>query len=147
MAVQDKPTVSYESVTDDLLREIVQKIVTAFNPQKVILFGSRAYGKPAPDSDVDLLIVTNALKTRSFFERRRAVSDLFPHRRFALDVIVCTPAELEQLVKQGPAFFRQVVTQGKVLYERRGHRLDTQGRVRLSERAHPATPAQDPPAG
>ena len=147
MAVQGKPSIPYASVTDDLLREIVQKIVTAFNPQKVILFGSRAYGKPAPDSDVDLLVVTNALKTRSVFERHRAVSDLFPHRRFALDVIVRTPAELEQLVEQGPTFFKQVVMQGKVLYERRGHRLDTKGRVRLSERAHPAPSAQDAPAG
>lgn len=141
MTIQGKSSLPYVSVTDDLLREIVQKIVTAFNPQKIILFGSRAYGKPAPDSDVDLLIVTNALKTRSVFERHRAVSDLFPHRRFALDVIVRTPAELEQLVEQGPTFFKQVVTQGKVLYERRGHRLDTQGRVRLSERTHPAPPA------
>ncbi len=146
MAVQVKSSIPYTPVTDDLLREIVQRIVTAFDPQKVILFGSRAYGQPAPDSDVDLLVVTNALKTRSVFERHRAVSDLFPHRRFALDVIVRTPAELEQLVEQGPAFFK-VLTQGKVLYERRGHRLDTKGRVRLSKRAHPAAPAQDVPAG
>ena len=115
-------------VTDDLLREITQQIVAAFAPEAVILFGSRAYGQPEPDSDIDLLVVTDALKTRSVFERHRAVSDLFPHRRFALDVMVCTPAEMRQLVKHGPAFFNEIITQGKVLYERRGRRLAAKGR-------------------
>jgi predicted nucleotidyltransferase len=117
-----------EPVTDDLLREITRQIVTAFAPEAVILFGSRAYGQPEPDSDIDLLVVTDALKSRSVFERHRAVSDLFSHRRFALDVIVRTPAELRQLVKRGPAFFNEIVTQGKVLYERRGRRLAAKGR-------------------
>ena len=127
MSSQAHLAAPYIPVTDDLLREITRQIVETFDPDQVILFGSHAYGVPEPDSDVDLLIVTNALKTRSVFERHRAVSDLFPSRRFALDVIVRTPAELRQLVKQGPAFFREIVTQGKVLYERRGHRLAAKG--------------------
>jgi predicted nucleotidyltransferase len=147
MFTQIKSDISYTPVTDDLLREIVQRIVAAFDPETVILFGSRAYGEPAEDSDVDLLVVTDALKTRSVFERHRAVSDLFPNRRFALDVLVRTPAELDQLVKQGPAFFKEIVTQGKVLYERQRRRLGTKGRSRLSERAHPASSAQDVSAG
>lgn len=105
------------SDSDDLLRKIVQQIVANFAPKKVILFGSRAYGQPEANSDIDLLVVTDALKTRSVFERHRAVSDLFPDRRFALDVLVRTPQELEQLIKQGPTFFREIVTQGRVLYE------------------------------
>jgi predicted nucleotidyltransferase len=118
MSIPVQSNASYTLITDDLVLEIVQKIVAAFKPQKVILFGSRAYGKPTSDSDVDLLVVTNALKTRSVFERHRAVSDIFPDRRFALDVLVRTPKELEQLVNQGPAFFKEIVTRGKVLYER-----------------------------
>jgi predicted nucleotidyltransferase len=118
MSTETQSNISHMLITDELVREIVQKIVDAFKPQKVILFGSRAYGEPVPDSDVDLLVVTNALKTRSVFERHRAVSDLFPNRRFALDVLVRTPKELDQLVKQGPAFFREIVTRGRVLYER-----------------------------
>ena len=118
MSAQVQSDASYVLITDALVREIVQKIVAAFKPQKIILFGSRAYGEPAPDSDVDLLVVTNALKTHSVFERHRAVSDVFPDRRFALDVLVRTPKELEQLVNRGPAFFKEIVTRGKVLYER-----------------------------
>jgi predicted nucleotidyltransferase len=115
-------SVSYTPVTDDLMREIVQRIVTAFDPEAVILFGSRAYGEPAADSDVDLLVVADTLTGRSVFERHRAVSDLFPRRRFALDVLVRTSAEMRQLVEHGPAFFKEVVTRGKILYER-SHRL------------------------
>ncbi len=111
-------SVSWTPVTDDLLQEIVQRIVAAFDPEMIILFGSRAYGRPGQDSDVDLLVITDALNTQSVFERHRAISDLFPQRRFALDVIVRTPAELSQLLEQGHTFFREIVTQGKVLHER-----------------------------
>ena len=111
-------SVSYTLVTDDLLHEITHRIVAAFDPETVILFGSRAYGEPGLDSDVDLLVVTDALTGRSVFERHRAVSDLFPHRRFALDVLVRSPVELERLVQDGPVLFREIVTRGKILYER-----------------------------
>lgn len=147
MSVQVRSNASYTPVTDDLLQDIVQKIVLAFDPETIILFGSRACGKPVEDSDIDLLIVTNALSTQSVFERHRAISDLFSNRRFALDVLVRTPAELDQLIKQGSVFFQEIITQGKILYERRRHRLDTKGRSRLSKRAHPASPAQDSLAG
>ncbi len=143
MSTQAMSNVSYTPVTDDLLRDIVRQIVAAFDPEKVILFGSRAYGEGDKDSDIDLLIVTNALRTHSVFERHRAISDLFSNRRFALDVLVRTPAEVEQLLEQGSAFFQEIITQGQVLYERRRHRLDTKGRSGLSKRAHPAPPAQD----
>ncbi len=40
------------------LQEVVRKIVEAFDPERIILFGSFAYGNPTPDSDVDLLIIS-----------------------------------------------------------------------------------------
>jgi predicted nucleotidyltransferase len=147
MSTQVNLSISFTPVTDDLLQDIVQRVVATFDPETIILFGSRAYGEPDQDSDIDLLVVTEALHTWSVFERHRAVSDLFPHRRFALDVIVRTPDELSQLLAQGHTFFREIITQGKVLYERRSHRLDTKSRSGLSERTHPAAPAQDLSAG
>lgn len=113
-------------ITDELLNDIIERIVAAFDPHMVILFGSRARGMPEPDSDIDLLVVTDALADRSVFERHRAVSDLFPRRRFALDVLVRTSAELKQLLEHGPAFFREIMTQGKVVYER-SNRMAAQG--------------------
>ncbi len=121
-------------VTDDLLQEIAGRITTTFAPERIILFGSRAYGQPGADSDIDLLVVTDALGTASVFQRHRAVSDLFPQRRFALDVLVRTPAEMEEILRQGSTFFSEIVTQGKVLYDRRSHRLGGESRSRLPER-------------
>lgn len=106
-------------ITDRVIAEVVERIAAAFDPEMVILFGSRAYGEPCADSDIDLLVVTDKLADQSVFERHRAVSDLFPRRRFALDVLVRTPTELKRLIEHGPAFFREITTQGKIIYERR----------------------------
>jgi predicted nucleotidyltransferase len=140
-------SVSCTPVTNDLLREIVQRITAAFDPETIILFGSRAYGQAESDSDIDLLIITDALANRNVFERRRAVSDLFPHRLFALDVLVRTPAEMRELIERGPTLFKDIVTQGKILYERRPRRVAPKGRSRLPDRPYPAAAAQDTAAG
>ena len=46
-----------ESVAEEVLPEIVRRLVDEFNPEEIILFGSRAWGRPKPDSDYDLLVV------------------------------------------------------------------------------------------
>jgi len=125
----------YTPVTEELLQEITRCIVDALHPEKIILFGSNAYGEPAWDSDVDLLVVTNALQHESVFERHRAVSALFPYRRFAMDVLVRTPLELRQQLERGNSLFHEILTRGKVLYERGDSGgdggVDTQSRGRL----------------
>ncbi len=140
------PTGVQTLFTEQVLREIVERIVGALDPQAIILFGSRASGAARHDSDVDLLVITDRLADRSVFERHRAVSDLFPRRRFALDVLVRTPAEMEQLVRHGPRFFRDIVAQGRPLYERRSDRLDSKGGGGLPGRAHSAAATDDSPA-
>ena len=98
------------------LRPAIQKIVDDLNPEKIILFGSYAYGRPTPNSDVDLLIVleTNAqLKERSW-----KVSRLLLPRPFPVDILVKTPREIEKAPKSGDFFLREILRRGKVLYER-----------------------------
>jgi len=98
------------------LRPAVQKIVDELNPEKIILFGSYAYGKPTPHSDVDLLVV---LKTKaSLKERSWKVSRLLLPRPFPVDILVKTPKEIEKALKSGDFFLREILTRGKVLYER-----------------------------
>ena len=47
-----------DSTTDEaILDEMVRRIVERFNPQRIILFGSRARGEATADSDYDLLII------------------------------------------------------------------------------------------
>jgi predicted nucleotidyltransferase len=95
----------------------VRRIAETLHPEKIILFGSYAYGTPTPDSDVDLLVV---MKTRaSRVERYLAVSHLLMPRPFAVDILVRTPQEIQAALKQGDFFIDEIVSHGKVLYEQR----------------------------
>ena len=99
-----------------LISEVRAKLVKYYKPEKVILFGSQAYGRPKRDSDLDLLIIKRTRK--DFFERIREVSGLFPLRDFALDVIVRTPSELRTRLAWGDFFYKEIVTRGRILYEK-----------------------------
>ncbi len=100
------------------LPEAVRRIVQVLNPDRVVLFGSYAYGVPTVDSDVDLLIVmeTNASGT----ERYLAVCRLLRPRPFPVDIVVKTPREIKQAIEQGDPFIGEIMSRGEVLYERHG---------------------------
>jgi len=96
------------------IRKFTNEVARRFKPARIILFGSYAYGKPTPDSDVDLLVVMPC-KGRALdaaLEVRRAVDADFP-----LDLIVRTPAELRKRLALGDFFLREAVDKGIVLYE------------------------------
>lgn len=109
------PTGFQTSVADEL-PEAVARLADRLRPEKIILFGSYAYGRPTPDSDVDLLVIleTDASAT----ERYLAVSRLLYPRPFPVDILVRTPEEIEQALDTGDFFVREITTQGRVLYER-----------------------------
>ena len=86
--------VKVTKVNKKLLQEIVDRIVEAVNPEKIILFGSYAYGHPTRDSDLDLLVIVDELKEKRrelTFRIRKAL------RKFliAKDIIVATKEEIE----------------------------------------------------
>ena len=101
-------------VTPGLLREIAQKVVHAFRPKNIILFGSYAYGKPTSDSDLDLLIVMESRDRPA--ERIRKVSDLFDPRPLPMDFIVLTPVEMRQRLSGFDPFLEEVLAKGQMLY-------------------------------
>lgn len=95
----------------------IARIVSELKPEKIILFGSYAYGKPTPDSDVDLLIVMRTRATA--IDRYVLVSNVLSPREFPVDIIVKTPREIREEQKKKSSFFlREILTKGKVLYER-----------------------------
>lgn len=100
----------------EALPEVVARLARQLDPEQVILFGSYAYGTPTPDSDVDLLVIldTDAPTT----ERYLAVSHLLYPRPFPVDILVRTPEEIEQALRANDFFIREIVTRGRVLYER-----------------------------
>jgi predicted nucleotidyltransferase len=100
-----------------VIRRLVRQIAKQFKPQKIILFGSYARGNPRPESDVDLLVVmdTPLREVEQSLEIHRSLNILF-----GLDLIVYTPKHLKERVKMGDWFLRDVLKEGKVLYEFRG---------------------------
>jgi predicted nucleotidyltransferase len=95
----------------------IERIVSKLRPEKIILFGSYAYGNPTPDSDVDLLVIMNT-KAKEI-DRYVAVSNLLYPRQFPVDILVKTPKEIEEASgKKGNFFLREILTKGKVIYER-----------------------------
>jgi len=98
------------------LRPAIQKIVQELKPEKIVLFGSYAYGMPNPHSDVDLLVI---MKTKApLKERSWAVSRLLLPRPFPVDILVKTPQEVKKGLDAGDFFLKEILTRGKVLYER-----------------------------
>ncbi len=101
------------------LPQAVERIVSVLKPEKIILFGSYAYGNPTHDSDVDLLVI---METKgNYKESYRAISMLLYPRQFPVDIIVKTPKEVKEAMRGGKDnsfFIREIVKKGKVLYDR-----------------------------
>jgi predicted nucleotidyltransferase len=98
------------------LRPAIQKIVRVLAPQKIVLFGSYAYGKPNPHSDVDLLVIMETDQPHK--DRSWAVSRLLLPRPFPVDILVKTPEEVKDALESGDFFLKEILTRGVVLYER-----------------------------
>ncbi len=106
-----------ERPVSETLPSAVERIVEEIKPNKVVLFGSYAYGVPTPDSDVDLLIILETDAPGK--ERSWAVSRLLLPRPFPVDILVKTPQEVAQALAKGDFFMREILERGRVLYERR----------------------------
>lgn len=105
-------------ITATLVDYIVAKIAGAIDPCRIILFGSRSRGQATPSSDLDLFVVQDS--GRSNRQVRREIELLLWGRRFAVDLIVATPQQVERNVADGNPFYtRHILGEGKVLYERR----------------------------
>ncbi len=106
----------FEPVSAELLENIVQRIVIGAKPEKIILFGSYAYGNPTPDSDLDILIIQETPARPA--DRILRISRLLRPRPFPMDILVRTPNEIFQALEAGDSFVHEIMHQGKVLYER-----------------------------
>lgn len=100
------------------IRDVVRNIVKSFKPNRILLFGSHAYGKPTDDSDLDILIIKNTSLT--FADRAREVSQAIGRHLFPLDLIVLTPQEIRRRLKNFDPFLEEALTRGKVLYDKNG---------------------------
>jgi predicted nucleotidyltransferase len=102
-------------VTEELLQEIRRRVVEAIRPEKIVLFGSHAWGAPGVESDVDLYIVAQAAGEPSY-RRARAVYRALRGIGVPVDVVTQTPEEAERKKRVPASLVRRILLHGRVLY-------------------------------
>jgi len=102
-------------VADDMLTRIVQHIVTAVQPSKIVLFGSYAWGNPNESSDVDLFVVLSTANLPAY-KRPRLIYRCLRDFMVPFDVMVMTKQEVEEKVGVASSLPYKVMQEGRVLY-------------------------------
>jgi predicted nucleotidyltransferase len=101
-------------VTHRQIQAYATKVARQFKPERIILFGSYAYGQPTPDSDVDLLVVMEHRQRNPEMATQIRMAVNAP---FAMDLLVRTPEKVAERIALGDFFMREIVSKGTVLYE------------------------------
>ena len=107
-----------DTVTEQAIEMMVERLVDRFDPDQIILFGSQARGTVAPGSDVDLLVImpVSGSKRAKQLEMRVALHDI----AIAKDIILATPDEVARRRDIVGTIIRPALREGKVLYVRPG---------------------------
>ena len=103
-------------IGSDKIADIVTKIVSGYNPEKIILFGSYASGKPTEDSDLDLMVIKATDLSRP--QRTVQVRKMLYGAMVPIDLLVYTPQEIAESKDNIFSFVSEVLNTGKTLYER-----------------------------
>jgi predicted nucleotidyltransferase len=100
-------------ITPSQIHQVSDEIARRFQPERIILFGSYAYGTPTEDSDVDLLVVMPLPdKGRGRASDIRLSLDV----TFPLDLVVCDPDYLQKRIDMNDFFLREIIEKGEVVY-------------------------------
>jgi predicted nucleotidyltransferase len=103
-----------KTLSEEILQEIVRRVVEVAKPEKIILFGSAARGNMGPNSDVDLLVVK-----RGKYNRSRLAGDIYMHLHGvgqAVDVIVVTPEDVERYRDTHCLIIKPALQEGREVY-------------------------------
>jgi predicted nucleotidyltransferase len=115
-AKEISPMLTVNKNTQEIIQNILKKLLADYAPQKVVLFGSYAYGNPDSDSDIDLLIIKET--SERFLDRWVMVQRLLTgtHRSYPVETLVLTPQEVESRLAVGDQFIEEILQKGDVLY-------------------------------
>jgi predicted nucleotidyltransferase len=97
-----------------MIYDLRDRIVQEFQPYKIVLFGSYAYGNPSPDSDVDILVII-PFEGKSAQKSAEILHKTNPH--FPIDLLVRSPEQVNDRLAKGDFFLREILDKGEVLYE------------------------------
>lgn len=102
-------------VSREQLEQLSQRIAEEFNPERIVLFGSYAYGEPHAGSDVDLLVILpfEGSSLRKSLEILERVNPSFP-----VDLIVRHPKDALRRYQQGDPLIREALNRERDLFRR-----------------------------
>ena len=121
------------NVPMSVIRRFARQVAKRFNPEKIILFGSYAYGLPNEDSDVDLLVIVPCRNEHDQAFKIRCAFDA----PFSMDLIVRKPRDIQRRLEDRDVFHTYIMTNGKVLYEKTNGPLGAKGGSRPRRRQKP----------
>jgi len=104
------------NIDQAVVEAVTRRIVERFDPEKVVLFGSRARGDAREDSDYDILIVAPSDKPR--WKRTGPVYQCLVDIPIHTEVFWWTDAEIDDWSEVGSHFITRATNEGKVLYEK-----------------------------
>lgn len=99
---------------DQGVQQIINELVKNYQPEKVILFGSRVAGKTHKDSDVDLVVIKQTNK--NFYDRIEEASGSVDHI-LPIDIIVYTPEEFKKMSRESWFVKKEIIAKGRVVYD------------------------------
>lgn len=96
------------------IKQVCQRIADKYKPEKIVLFGSHAYGRPTPESDIDLLVVMEfeGSPVRQAIKISNELGLVTP-----VDLLVRTPEQVQERLRIEDPFMHEILERGKVMYE------------------------------
>jgi uncharacterized protein len=107
-------------VSAERIQQLADRIADRFSPERIILFGSHAYGQPSAHSDVDLLVVL-PFEGKSFWKSLEILNGIDPE--FPVDLLARRPEDTERRYREHDPLIREALDRGRVLYDRNRRRV------------------------
>ena len=99
--------------------KLISHIVYVCRPEKIILFGSYAYGTPNKFSDIDLLVIKNISEneTRDFrIKLKKALWINLGKYNYSFDILVDNEQRIQKRIEMGDLFYKEIYSKGKTIY-------------------------------
>jgi predicted nucleotidyltransferase len=111
------PQTSLRRLLPKEIKRLCAEIAREFHPDKIVLFGSHAYGKPRPESDVDLLVIM-PFEGSPFRQAATILGHIVQTVGvLPLDLVVRTSQQVQERIQIGDTFMQEIIERGRVMYE------------------------------
>jgi uncharacterized protein len=105
-------------VTESIIQQLLDRI-KQFDPEKVILFGSYAYGMPSDDSDIDLFVIKSIkgeARRDLRLKLRKHLRDIIYSQKIPVDLLVDNQENIDYRINLGDSLYAEIMNKGRTLY-------------------------------